>query len=267
MAVPREGGWASIQRKLIKSDLWLSEVFTRGQAWVDLIMLASHKSSYVRIRGVRIDVERGQFATAERFLCERWKWSRGKVRRFLNELESDKQIVQQKNNASTVVTITNYDKYQGDGTAGYTTNRTTNRTTSDTTDRTTDRTADGPNTRTKELKKEKKGNKGDTPQPPVVLPPSIRTDAMEAAVAEWMAYKAERGERYKPMGLKKFLTQLSSAVALHGEASIIAKFDKAMSSGWKGWDFADSTPRGSPLFPEDPRGNFNAAHQYLESLK
>jgi hypothetical protein len=66
--------------------------------------------------------------------------------------------------------------------------------------------------------------------------------------------------------LKKFLTGLASAVALHGEATIIAKFDKAMSSGWKGWDFADSTPRGSPLFDkDDPRGVTAAMDAYLNS--
>lgn len=98
--------------------------------------------------------------------------------------------------------------------------------------------------RTEEKRREQK--KGDTPLPPVELPPSIRTDAMESAVAEWLTYKAERREKYTPTGLKKFLSQISSAVALHGESAIIAKFDTAIASGWKGWNFADSAPRGSP---------------------
>jgi hypothetical protein len=46
------------------------------------------------------------------------EWSRGKVRRFLKELEkSDHQIVQQKNNITTLINIINYEQYQGNGTA------------------------------------------------------------------------------------------------------------------------------------------------------
>jgi hypothetical protein len=33
------------------------------------------------------------------------------------------------------------------------------------------------------------------------------------------------------------------------------------------WEKNAQSNRGSPMFPDDPRGNFNAAHQYLESLK
>lgn len=119
--------------------------------------------------------------------------------------------------------------------------------------------------RTEEKRREQK--KGDTPLPPVELPPSIRSDAMQSAVSDWMAYKAERREGYKPTGLKNFLGQLSGAVAMHGESVVIAKLRKAMAANYQGWDFADSTPRGSPQSADDPRGNFTAAQQYLESLK
>lgn len=243
MATVKDGGWARVQRKLIKSDLWLAEPFTRGQAWVDLILMASHRASTSRVRGVRVDLERGQLAAAVRFLANRWRWSKGKVQRFLDELETDKQIGTQKNNVSTVITITNYGLYQGDGSAEEDANRDADGTQIGTqTGTQTGQIQEG-----KELKKEKKGKKGDTPPPPVfVLPPSIRSGAMEAAVAEWLTYKAERREKYTPTGLKNFLGQVSNAVATHGEAAIIGRFQKAMSSGWKGWDFADSPPRGSP---------------------
>jgi hypothetical protein len=93
---------------------------------------------------------------------------------------------------------------------------------------------------------ENRTKKGEAPLPPVELPPSIRTDAMQAAVDDWLAYKSERRESYKPTGLKNFLGQVSNAVASHGEAAIIARFRKAMAANYRGWDFADSPPRGSP---------------------
>lgn len=36
-------GYVKLWRRLKDSDLWLSEKFTRGQAWADLVMLANHK--------------------------------------------------------------------------------------------------------------------------------------------------------------------------------------------------------------------------------
>lgn len=111
-------GWIKLYRQLSDSQIWLSEPFTRGQAWVDLIMLANHKDGFVRARGVRVDVKRGQVAWSEISLAKRWKWSRGKVRRFLQELEeNDSQIVQQKDNVTSLLSIVNYDKFQLNGTA------------------------------------------------------------------------------------------------------------------------------------------------------
>jgi len=91
-------GWIKLHRKLQSNPIWLSEPFTRGQAWVDLILLANHSKGFLRARGVRVDVERGQIGMSHVKLSERWTWSRGKVKRFLNELEMDQQIVQQNNN-------------------------------------------------------------------------------------------------------------------------------------------------------------------------
>jgi hypothetical protein len=97
---------------------WLHEPFTRGQAWIDMLMLANHTKGSIRVRGIIVDLDRGQLGWSEENLALRWKWSRGKVRRFFSELGSEtvQRIVQQKNNVSSVITILNYDRYQGDDT-------------------------------------------------------------------------------------------------------------------------------------------------------
>lgn len=105
-------GWVKFHRKLLDSDLWLSEPFTKGQAWVDLFSIANHKDGFIRVRGNKIDVKRGQVGWSQLKLSERWKWSRGKVRRFLNELETVQQIVQQKSRITTLINIVNYESYQ-----------------------------------------------------------------------------------------------------------------------------------------------------------
>tara|TARA_R110000751_G_scaffold29319_2_gene75578 strand:- start:28 stop:753 length:726 start_codon:yes stop_codon:yes gene_type:complete len=84
-----------------------------------MLLNASYKPHAVRIRGIKIDLSRGQLALSEVEYAKRWNWSRGKVHRFLKELESKtvQQITQQKTNITSVVTIINYDQYQGDDTA------------------------------------------------------------------------------------------------------------------------------------------------------
>jgi len=120
-------GWISLNRKLIDTDLWLSEVFTRGQAWVDLLLLANHENGYIRVSGQKIDIDRGQCGWSQLNLSKRWKWSRGKTSRFLKELVKDERITQKTDNRNTIITICNYSIYQD----------------SSTPDRTPDRTPDG----------------------------------------------------------------------------------------------------------------------------
>ena len=105
-------GYIKLFRQLADTELWTAEPFSRGQAWVDLIMLANYKDGYCRVRGARVDVKRGQTARSIKTLAARWQWSIGKVNRFLGELKNDMQIEAQKTNLTTLITIINYDKYQ-----------------------------------------------------------------------------------------------------------------------------------------------------------
>lgn len=104
-------------RSLASAPLWTKEPFTRGQAWVDLLMLANFKPGHLRVRGNRVRVGRGQIGWSAERLAARWQWSRGKVNRFLQELENEQQIEQHKSFVTTVTTITNYNRYQKHGTA------------------------------------------------------------------------------------------------------------------------------------------------------
>ena len=119
-------GWVKLHRQIASSDLWKSEPFTRGQAWVDLILLANHKDGFIRARGIKIDVKRGQVGMSQETFAKRWSWSRGKVKRFLNELEMEQQIVQQKNNVTSLLSIVKYDEYQSRDTANSTASDTAN---------------------------------------------------------------------------------------------------------------------------------------------
>jgi hypothetical protein len=121
-----EVGWIKLHRAINDNPLWLSEPFNRAQAWVDLILNANFVPGEMCVRGNIVKINRGEIGWSELTMAGRWKWSKGKVRRFLSYLELSGNIVQQKSFITTVISICNYERYQS----------------SDITDRTADRTAD-----------------------------------------------------------------------------------------------------------------------------
>ena len=107
-----ENGYIKLYRKIQDNELWHLEKFTKSQAWIDMILLANHKENIFFVRGNEIKVNRGQLAWAERTLAKRWHWSRKKVRNFLEWLKSRQQILIEKSNIISIVTIQNYNQYQ-----------------------------------------------------------------------------------------------------------------------------------------------------------
>jgi len=105
-------GWIKLHRQITDNSMWLSEPFTKAQAWVDLILIANHKPSYFFVRGNRIDVDRGQLAWSREKIATRWQWSRKKIDGFLKMLEKEQQITQQKSPIINKISISNYETYQ-----------------------------------------------------------------------------------------------------------------------------------------------------------
>lgn len=99
-------------------DHWIwtdeEEPFSRGQAWIDLIMMVNHNDKDVLFNGRLIHVEKGCRITSLRRLSERWKWSIHKVSDFLNLLEKEGMISQVRDSKKTLITLINYGVYQSD---------------------------------------------------------------------------------------------------------------------------------------------------------
>lgn len=92
--------------------LYLSEPFTKIQAWIDLLLLAAYKDGYTYVRGIRVDYKRGQVVMSLEMLAKRWMWSKAKVLRYLRVLGSETQVLLQKSNVTTLISIVNYERYQ-----------------------------------------------------------------------------------------------------------------------------------------------------------
>lgn len=90
----KTGSYIKLDRGLKGNSLWLSEKpFTKGQAWVDLLLLAQGVDKSREYRGKKQTMRRGNVYTSIYFLSDRWGWSRMKVYRFLEKLMIDEMIV------------------------------------------------------------------------------------------------------------------------------------------------------------------------------
>jgi len=142
-------GWIKLHRQLADNPIWLVRPFSEGQAWVDLLLITTYNVGFIKIRnGEIIKLKKGECGYSQLTLSERWGWSRGKVKRYLNLLETEKMIQQKNIGKYTIINILNYDKFQSD-----TTNDTINDTTND--------TIDGHYQESKESKKSKENKKID----------------------------------------------------------------------------------------------------------
>lgn len=108
-------GYFYVEHALAEHWLWKIKPFSPGQAWLDLIHLAQWHENTICVRGIMLQLNRGDVGWSQPKLAARWGWTRHRVRLFLDRLESEQQIVQQKNNVTCVISITNYSKYQDKG--------------------------------------------------------------------------------------------------------------------------------------------------------
>lgn len=116
----KQYGWIKISRSLQDHWLWSSsksEPFSKGQAWIDMIMLANHEDNKMVFDGSLITVKKGDFITSEEKLANRWGWGRSKLRNFLKTLKNDHMIDKKSTNKQTTITILNYAVYQGSRTS------------------------------------------------------------------------------------------------------------------------------------------------------
>lgn len=105
-------GYIKLYRDIRDHELWNDKPFARGQAWIDLLLMVNHKDTQVLFDGRLVPVYRGARITSLRKLADRWGWSVGKVARFLDELERDNMIRQERNRKRTMISIVNYEVYQ-----------------------------------------------------------------------------------------------------------------------------------------------------------
>jgi hypothetical protein len=83
---------------------------------------------------------------------------------------------------------------------------------------------------------EKEGEKENDSSPPIVPPDGLASlsPALRGAVEDWLRYKTEKREPYKPQGLKSLVTEVKNNADRYGDAAVIKVITQSMSNNYRG---------------------------------
>jgi hypothetical protein len=58
-------GWIKIHRDILYHEIWSDKPFSKGQAWIDLILMANHSDNKCMVGNKVEEIKRGSFITSE----------------------------------------------------------------------------------------------------------------------------------------------------------------------------------------------------------
>jgi len=103
-------GWIKLHRKIIDHPFYGDPEFL--SVWITLLLRATHIPINKNWNGKTITLKPGQLIASRKTLSFMTGVNQSKVYRLLKRLENEQQIEQQKSPRSTIITITNWEKYQ-----------------------------------------------------------------------------------------------------------------------------------------------------------
>ena len=103
-----------VPRRLFAEGAFKAEPYSKREALLDLIQMASIETKEVIVDGMQMQIERGQVFASIRFLARRWGWSNDRTIRTLRALESEHFIERNPNTLISTISICNFDTYSGE---------------------------------------------------------------------------------------------------------------------------------------------------------
>jgi len=104
-------GWIKVYRDI--EDHWISKDLKKLGWWVYLLYKASYEDNQVVVGSRVIDVKRGQLVVSLSGLSERFGITKPTLIKFLSAMERQQMITRCVDQKITIITICNYDSYQG----------------------------------------------------------------------------------------------------------------------------------------------------------
>lgn len=107
--------WIKLYRQMLMSEFWISEEpFSSRDAFIHVLLSANWKDGKAVYNGQVINVRRGQCLTSIRKLSTTFHWGVHRVYRWIKVMKLLGMIDSENVKSGTLITIVNYEKYQGE---------------------------------------------------------------------------------------------------------------------------------------------------------
>jgi hypothetical protein len=213
-----ETGWIKLHRSM--QDHWLWDEprkFSKAEAWLDILLSASHKSYKTVINDNLVTCDRGEMIASVRFLQTRWKWSNTKVVRFLLLLTEEDMVSINKKTGVSVLKVSNYNDFQDIGK----TKKTQKRQEKDAEKTDKRQTNDTEKTKTRMIKNNKECKEE------VILP---HGDNFKSTWKDWNQFRTEIKKPLTPSMVKAQIKTLAKLT----ETDAVMCINNSIMNGWQG---------------------------------
>lgn len=108
-----KNGFIVLPRKVFNDLSFEGEKFSRREAFIDLVQLASFEPADIPSRCGTIHLEVGELICSVRTLAVRWGWSIGKVSSVLKEFENEHKLIRKIEHSMCIISICSYALFVG----------------------------------------------------------------------------------------------------------------------------------------------------------
>lgn len=177
------------------------------------------------------DIKRGSFVTSLEKLSKETGLSVRQVRTALNHLFVTGELTSKSTSKYRIITVVNYNQYQLSD--KQTDSQMTSKRQADDKQATTIEE----HIRSKEHKELKNNNKPPLSPLGEMIEKTDYTKTLKDKLHDWLKYKSEKKQSYKPTGFKILLKRIDDVVKSSGEQAVIDAIDASMSNNWQGLFF------------------------------
>ncbi len=107
-------GWIKLYRSLLDNQIWkMKEPYDKRSAWIYLLLNASFGDRDVEFKGEIIHLKSGTLIDTYRHFSDTWMWTLPKVQRYIEKLKAIRMINAKRYKGGTLISIVNWEFYQG----------------------------------------------------------------------------------------------------------------------------------------------------------
>lgn len=224
-------GYLKLYRKMMDNPIVTKDA-EHLAIWIFLLTEARYMPEDSLFGGKKITLQPGQLTTGRKQIADKIRVTESKVQRVLKLFESEQLIEQQTSSRNRLISIVNWNVYQSDEQPNKQ-QVNNNRTTSE---QQVNTPKEVKNKRIKEKEIYKEKEKVDLSEFSIPI---------QTVIQEWLTYKEERNEAYKPTGLRSWIGQVRNTLKVYEDKHVVDVIQKTMASQYKGvvWDWLKDSPK------------------------